>query len=130
MKDSSGDADHTRRTIQAFSDFAVFPGAEVYLLDAMNWGATGCISATANINAKAIANLIATFSSPRAEVEQQRLNAVRKAVQSRGLVPAVKAVLSARYKDGSWRNVRPPLVPLADNLVSELFAEEAIKDLL
>jgi 4-hydroxy-tetrahydrodipicolinate synthase len=130
MKDSSGDADHTRRTIQMFSDFAVFPGAEVYLLDAMNWGATGCISATANINAKAIANLIATFSSPRAEVEQQRLNAVRKAVQSRGLVPAVKAVLSARYKDGSWRNVRPPLVPLADNVVSELFAEEAIKDLL
>ena len=27
MKDSSGDADHTRRTIEAFPGFAVFPGA-------------------------------------------------------------------------------------------------------
>jgi 4-hydroxy-tetrahydrodipicolinate synthase len=127
MKDSSGDAEHTRKTIETFRDFAVFPGAEVYLLDAMRWGARGCISATANVNARAIARLIETFHAPDAEAAQRDLNVVRMAVQSRGLVPAAKAVLSQRYRDVSWRNVRPPLVPLDDSARAELLAEDAVK---
>jgi 4-hydroxy-tetrahydrodipicolinate synthase len=130
MKDSSGDADHTRRTIEAFPGFAMFPGAEVYLLDALKWGAKGCISATANVNAKGIADLIQTFSSSDADAQQQRLNAVRKAVQSRGLVPAAKAVLSRRYRDDSWCNVRPPLVSLDEKARIELLAEAAIRDIV
>lgn len=126
MKDSSGDADHTRRTIEAFPDFAVFPGAEVYLLSALRQGARGCISATANVNAKAIATLLATREAPDAEAQQERLNAVRMAVQNKGLVPASKAVLAARYKDDSWRNVRPPLVPLTDAARAELIGDPAI----
>ncbi len=54
MKDSTGDPAHTKAVIEAFPGFAMFPGAEVYLLDALRWGAVGCISATANINARGI----------------------------------------------------------------------------
>lgn len=130
MKDSSGDAEHTMRTIDAFPDFAVFPGAEIYLLSALQRGARGCISATANVNARGIVNLIAKYQTPEAPRLQEQLNAVRVAIQSRGLVPASKAVLAARYKDDSWRNVRPPLVELAEDARQSLLKEEAIAAIL
>jgi len=130
LKDSSGDAEHTRRTLETFDDFAVFPGAEVYLLNALNQGAKGCISATANINAKAIARLIASKDSPDASRLQDELNTVRLAVQSRALIPATKAVLAARYRDNTWLNVRPPLVRVSDQVRSELRADGAISALI
>lgn len=130
MKDSSGDADHTRRTIEAFKDFTVFPGAEVYLAEALAWGARGCISASANINARAIAQLIAEQGSADLAARQDSLNAVRTAVQSRGLVPAIKAVLAARYRDDGWLNLRPPLVSLSDPVRTELLADPAIAAVL
>jgi 4-hydroxy-tetrahydrodipicolinate synthase len=130
MKDSSGDADHTRRTIEAFPDFSVFPGAEVYLLGALRQGAKGCISATANVNAKGISELLAKWQLPEAEKLQDAMNAVRVAVQSRGLVPASKAVLASRYADDSWLNVRPPLVGLSDKARAEFLAEAPIAALL
>jgi 4-hydroxy-tetrahydrodipicolinate synthase len=130
MKDSSGDAEHTRRTIEAFADgFAVFPGAEVYLLSALRQGARGCISATANINAKAIAELIAKRDAPEAEDLQARLNTVRVTVQAKGLVPATKAILATRYNDKSWLNVRPPLVGLNREAIAELVSHESIRAL-
>ncbi len=61
MKDSSGDAEHTRAVIDAFPGFAMFPGSEIYLLQALQWGAVGCISATANVNARTIAEQIARY---------------------------------------------------------------------
>ena len=126
MKDSSGDADHTRRTIEAFPDFAVFPGAEVYLAQALDWGAKGCISASANVNARAIAELIVAHGSGDLSARQDKLNLVRTAVQSRGLIPAIKAVLAARYRNDGWRNVRPPLVSASDAMRAELLADPAI----
>lgn len=127
MKDSSGDAEHTYRTIDAFTDdFAVFPGAEVYLLTALRRGAKGCISATANVNASAISHLISTRDAADAQAQQDELNKVRVAVQSRGLVPATKAVLAARYKDDTWLKVRPPLVGIAEQARAELLADPAV----
>lgn len=130
MKDSSGDKDHTLRTIDAFPDFAVFPGAEVYLLEALQRGARGCISATANINARAIVKLLASKDSAEAPQLQAQLNAVRLAVQSRGLIPAGKAVLAARYGDSTWLNVRPPLLPASAEVQAELAAEAALAPLI
>jgi 4-hydroxy-tetrahydrodipicolinate synthase len=126
MKDSSGDAAHTRATIEAFPGFTVFPGAEVYLHDALGWGAPGCISASANVNARAIAQLIENSAAPDAAEQQAGLNAVRAAVQGRGLIPAIKAVLAARYNDDAWANVRPPLMPATDTIRAELNADPAI----
>jgi 4-hydroxy-tetrahydrodipicolinate synthase len=130
MKDSSGDAEHTMKTIDAFPDLSIFPGAEVYLLDALKHGASGCISATANINARAIVELIASAGSSDAAQQQERLNKVRVAVQSRGLVPSIKAVLASRYGDPNWLNVRPPLVAASAAVRSELGGDAAIRALL
>ena len=113
MKDLSGDFDHTRGMIESFPGFTVFPGAEVYLLKALKLGAAGCISASANVNAAGIRALLDRWQEPGADALQAGLNEVRKAVESRIMIPSLKAILAERYRDPSWRAVRPPLMPLA-----------------
>ncbi|MCB1501687.1 MAG: dihydrodipicolinate synthase family protein [Bauldia sp.] len=130
MKDSSGDAENTLAMIEAFPGFAVFPGAEVYLQRALKAGAAGCISATANINAAGIRRLYDHWREPEAETLQADLNAVRKAAESRGTIPAIKAVLATRYADSAWLALRPPLMAIAETKRSELLADPAIVRLL
>jgi 4-hydroxy-tetrahydrodipicolinate synthase len=130
IKDSSGDQAHTLAVIDAFPGFAVFPGAEVYLLAALRAGAAGCISASANINAGAIRRLYDRWREPEAESLQASLNAVRKAVESRGMIPSLKAVLAERYRDPAWFAVRPPLMPIGPEIRAELLADPAIAGLL
>lgn len=130
MKDSSGDAEHTLRMIEMLPGFAVFPGAEVYLLRALRAGAVGCISASANINAAGIRRLYDRWREPEAEALQAELNAVRKAAESRVMIPALKAILAERYGDPGWLAVRPPLTAIADATRVELLADPAIVRLL
>jgi 4-hydroxy-tetrahydrodipicolinate synthase len=130
LTDSSGDKENTRALIEAFDDFAVFPGAEVYLKEALDWGARGCISATANVNARAIVRLLGNKDAPDALDQQAALNAARIAIQSRGLIPSIKAVLSMRYRDDAWANVRPPLVPASAQTRAELKADPALAALV
>jgi 4-hydroxy-tetrahydrodipicolinate synthase len=126
MKDSSGDAENTLAVIKAFPEFAVFPGAELYLVRAMKAGARGCISATANVNAAGIATLLKKWQSPEADKLQEEVSAIRKAIEARGNIPGCKAILADRYGDAAWANVRPPLLALNDKAKAELLAEPAI----
>jgi 4-hydroxy-tetrahydrodipicolinate synthase len=130
MKDSSGDFDHVVEMIDSFPGFAVFPGAERHLLNGMQAGAVGCISASANVNARGIAGLIDHWRDPDAVRRQADANAIRDAVEARGLIPSVKAVLAARYGDETWRAVRPPLMPLGADDIRDLLADPAIAGLL
>ena len=56
IKDSSGDWGNTQELLE-IDDLIVYPGSELPLLDALERGAPGCISATANVNAAAIAKI-------------------------------------------------------------------------
>jgi 4-hydroxy-tetrahydrodipicolinate synthase len=130
MKDSSGDAEHTKKMVEAFPGLAIFPGAEVYLLKALGWGASGCISASANINAHGIRRLLDRRDEPDAPRLQEELNAVRKAAEARVMIPSLKAVLAARYRDPAWLTMRPPLMRISEAARAELLAEPAIMRLL
>jgi 4-hydroxy-tetrahydrodipicolinate synthase len=130
MKDSTGDAANTRAVIEAFPGFAMFPGAEVYLLPALQWGAVGCISATANINARGISELIARRDTPEAPALQEALVAIRNSFTGFPTVPAVKAVLAAKYRDAVWNNVRPPNMPLGEAERQALLGKPAVAELL
>ncbi len=130
MKDSSGDAKHTKAVIDAFPDFAVFPGSELYLLEALQWGARGCISATANVNARAIAALIASKDAPDAPARQAALVAVRNSFADFPTVAAVKTIKAAVAGDESWLTVRPPLTPLSTEDRQTLLARPAVAELV
>src|SRR5215472_10221336 len=90
IKDSSGDWKNTQALLESFPGFEVFPGSEGYLLDALRHGGAGCISATANVNVAAMAQLLHVWKTPEAEALQRSISAVRAAVQKFPLVAANK----------------------------------------
>jgi 4-hydroxy-tetrahydrodipicolinate synthase len=122
MKDSSGDWNNTQAMLEAFArrGFAVFAGSERFLLATLRGGGAGCITATANVNAAAIARLFERWKSPEADAMQEALNAVRGAIEKRPIIPALKAIVAHGSGDAAWRTVRPPLVELSADEASAL----------
>ena len=125
VKDSSGDWANTRMLIERFPDIAIMPGAESYLLAALEAGASGCISASCNVNAKAIRKLYDDFKvgGPGLPEQQEALSAVRKILQLRPMIPVMKHLLADALREPEWRYVRPPLLPLPDVEAAALQSE-------
>ena len=122
IKDSSGDWENTRELLE-IDDLIVYPGSELPLLDALELGAPGCISATANINASAIAEVIEAYDRGDLEIAQDLLLAVRRfreTVQDYGPIPAQKRLLVIATGDVRWANVRPPLTAMCDGAGRDL----------
>jgi 4-hydroxy-tetrahydrodipicolinate synthase len=112
LKDSSGDWSHTRRLIEALPGFRVYSGSDATLLDNLRLGGAGCISATANINARMLRQVADAYASPDAETLQAKASAIRKEVQLRPLIQATKAIIAHVRKDPGWMVTRAPLDPL------------------
>jgi 4-hydroxy-tetrahydrodipicolinate synthase len=122
IKDSSGDWRNTEAILRGFPGFATFAGSEAHLLATLRGGGAGCITATGNVNPAGIRELCAHWQDPGAERIQQRVTAVRAAVEAYPLIGATKALLADYYGDQSWLRVRPPLLPLGEEQVTALRA--------
>lgn len=121
IKDSSGDWENTRALNEAgWADFRVFCGSESFLLKNMQHGGAGCISATANVNPRAIRNLFDSWESADATQLQAELDSVRALFQSFPMIPALKAATAHFAEDDQWRRVRPPIVEMAAEQLAEL----------
>jgi len=120
LKDSSGDWNNTEAVLNAFPELEVFPGSEAFLLAGLRSGAVGCISATANVNVAAIADLLRSWREPGADAKQAELTAIRAAVQKFPVIPAAKAMLAAASGEADWKVVRPPLRPLSAEAAADL----------
>jgi 4-hydroxy-tetrahydrodipicolinate synthase len=122
IKDSSGDWPHTKQLL-LMEDFIVYPGSELPLVEALRLGALGCISATANLNAQQILDVISLCE--RHDWEQAAV-AHDLAVESRLIfqkfapIPAQKALLAGMTGHEPWRLVRPPLVPMSEQTAKRL----------
>jgi 4-hydroxy-tetrahydrodipicolinate synthase len=127
IKDSSGDWNNTRMLIERFPELAIFPGAETLLLPGLEAGGSGCISASCNVNTRAIRRLYDDFKAGEAGLEEQQeaLTAVRKALQLRPLIPVMKHLLADHRADPDWRRVRPPFLPLPEVKARALESELA-----
>jgi 4-hydroxy-tetrahydrodipicolinate synthase len=114
MKDTGGDWDYTARTIAQFGPegLDVFAGTETLLLDTLRHGGAGCISATANVNPRAIVRLFETWRDADADARQAALNAVRAKFAAHPLIPAMKSAIAMATGDAQWARVRPPLEAL------------------
>ena len=116
IKDSSGEWDNTRALLD-IDGLIVYPGSELPLLEALELGAPGCISATANLNGNAIARLIDAFAAgDAASVRelQQQVRRFRLLLEDYAPIPAQKRLLALVTGDDRWANVRPPLVPMPE----------------
>ncbi len=125
VKDSSGDWNNTKAMLDAFakSEFDVFVGSEVFLLDNMKNGGKGCITATGNINPGAINRLFENWRGSNAEALQKDITATRNVMQKYPMMAALKAVIAHFGRDPDWATVRPPLVELTSAQSKSLMAE-------
>lgn len=116
VKDSSGDWANTSTLLSRFPQLAVLPGNEKMMLPALRAGATGCITAGANVNA---AGLRAAYDAwagddQRADALHGRATALRTALDASPMIPGLKYLTAHGRADAAWRAVRPPLVALGD----------------
>jgi 4-hydroxy-tetrahydrodipicolinate synthase len=121
IKDSSGDWENTRALLEMKS-LIVYPGSELDLPAALSLGAPGCISATANINAQMISDVIGHAASGQSEAALNLHAAAKKIrllIQDYPVISAQKSLLAAAG-DRRWLNVRPPLVTMNWEKASEL----------
>ena len=109
LKDSSGDWTHTKAILDDFPDLATFAGSEVFLLQTLRNGGAGCITATGNINVRAIRDVFARWQTPQADDLQAEISRIRQVIQTYPTIPALKALLAASWHDPGWATVRPPL---------------------
>ena len=117
IKDSSGDWENTRALFE-IDDLIVYPGSELPLIDALQLGGPGCITATANVNATAIARVVELFDQGDIDAAQQAHDAVRQTrltIQEHAPIPAQKRLLAMQTGDARWANVRPPLSAMSES---------------
>jgi 4-hydroxy-tetrahydrodipicolinate synthase len=125
MKDSSGDWAYTESVIKllAPSGFRVYAGSEVFLMRALRAGGVGCISATANVNPRAIAELAAHWRESDADQRQDVLDQVRSVFAQYQMIAGMKTAVAHYSKDAEWLRVRPPLVQLSADQQAKLLSE-------
>lgn len=125
MKDSSGDWSYTESVIKllAPSGFRVYAGSEVFLMRALRAGGVGCISATANVNPKAIADLAAHWRESNADALQANLDQVRGIFAKYQMIAGMKTAVAHFTKDSEWLRVRPPLMQLSAEQQAQLLGE-------
>jgi 4-hydroxy-tetrahydrodipicolinate synthase len=125
LKDSSGDWNNTAALLDRYPGFAIFPGSEVFLLDALRKGGAGCITASGNANVAGIAKLYANWQGPQADALQSEVTTVRATLQRYPMVPALKRIVAHFHNDPAWAAVRPPMLPLDQAQSAALLADLA-----
>ena len=125
MKDSSGDWAYTESVIKllAPSGFRVYAGSEVFLMRTLRTGGVGCISATANVNPKAMADLAMHWRESNADERQAGLDQVRGIFSKYQMIAGMKTAVAHYSKDPEWLRVRPPLVQLSADQQAKLLSE-------
>ena len=114
IKDSSGDWSNTQRLF-GIDGLTVYPGAELQLIDALDLGGPGCITATANVNAGPVAEVIRLYTAGDREAAvsaHEGVVAYRLLLQDYAAIPSLKRLLAQWHDDPVWANVRPPFLPM------------------
>lgn len=110
LKDSSTERTSIESLCTQFGErLDVLVGSERFFKRALECGASGCITATANVHAPLVRAL---FEAPSDET-QARATVAREAYESSPMIPALKAATARRTHDDGWLRVRPPLVAAA-----------------
>lgn len=125
LKDSSGDWAATKRLKAEFPEMAIFPSSETRLEEGLRLGMAGCISATANIQPRAIARFIDRRETPDAADWQHRIVTVRAILERYPPVCALKALMARDTGHADWAICRPPITSLPAEAAVRLFDELA-----
>ena len=79
------------------------------------FASTGCITATANVNAGPVAEVIRLHTAGDREAAvsaHEGVVAYRLLLQDYAAIPSLKRLLAQWHDDPVWANVRPPFLPM------------------
>lgn len=125
-KDSAGDWANTKAVIDAAPNVSVFPASETHLVQGLDQGAAGCISATCNSNPSVIrAYFDAHIAGDQTKCGalEPGMNKHRQAVQDAGFIPALKSMFADATGNDAWLVTRPPMDDADPSLGQRLNAE-------
>jgi 4-hydroxy-tetrahydrodipicolinate synthase len=124
VKDSSGDFANTAAYVRHFAreGFEVYCGDDGALHALLQEGGAGCITAATNVGSAVSAKVYANWDRAAGAEAQATLAAIRKAVTSVALIPALKSLMARHTGDAAWRNIRPPHEKLDAAAEAKLFA--------
>jgi 4-hydroxy-tetrahydrodipicolinate synthase len=120
MKDSGGDWDYMNENCKLFPGFRIYSGNEKYLLNILQAGGAGCISATLNVTSSLAAEVLVKWANGEAIQAQEKLSHIRSVFEQYPLISAVKCVLADISGKTHWLNVRPPITRLTKKDADEL----------
>ena len=124
IKDSTGDWSNTKSYIDHFAadGFEVYCGDDGHLLQNLQAGGAGSISAASNVSAAINARVYANWENREAVSAQQTLTAMRAAITAAPLIPGLKALVARHTGEADWETIRPPHVKLNSEQKAKLFS--------
>ncbi len=124
IKDSTGDWANTKSYADAFAadGFEVYCGDDSLLHANLNNNGAGCITAAANVGCAMSQAVYSNWNTAEGEKAQVALTAIRRAVTSVPLIPALKSLVARNTGNADWTIIRPPHLKLAAAQEAQLFA--------
>jgi 4-hydroxy-tetrahydrodipicolinate synthase len=102
-------------------DFKIFPGSEAKLLNGLELGCSGCISAVTNVTHSLARKVFDDFENKKQQSVNEKLINVRKIFDKYPLISALHSLLSIENKNFSY--ILPPLTLLNSKLKEELLSK-------
>ena len=99
----------------------VLPGSEAKLLDGLNKGADGCISACTNYTHFLARQVFDDFENKKNQTVNEKLVKVRQTFDNYQLISALHTVMSD--SNVNYKNLLPPLTLLSEEKKQELFSK-------
>ena len=100
-------------------NFKIFPGSEAKLLNGLELGCSGCISAVTNVTHSLARKVFDDFESKQQQSVNKKLVNIRQIFDKYPLISALHSFLS--IKDKNYAYVLPPITLLNSKLKEELF---------
>ena len=102
-------------------DFKMFPGSEAKLLNGLELGCSGCISAVTNLTHSLARKVFDDFENNKKQSVNEKLINVRQIFDKYPLISALHSLLSIKNKNFSY--ILPPLTLLNPRLKEELLSK-------
>ncbi len=106
-------------------DFSILPGSETKLVEGLEIGCSGIITATCNVTAELSRRVYDDFVSKKTQTENEKLINVRSAFDKYNLISGLHSYCAK--KNDIFKNILPPLTLLTKENEKELF--ENLKNL-
>ena len=100
-------------------DFSILPGSETKLIEGLEIGCSGIITATCNVTAELSRRVYDDFISKKTQTENEKLINVRSAFDKYNLISGLHSYCAK--ENDIFRNVLPPLTLLTKENEKELF---------